>query len=331
MGRKIKDFYIGDVLISPPVALAPMAGVTDRAFREIVSGMGCGLVYTEMISARALVYNNQKTLDMLDIEERKVPVAVQIFGSEPEIMAEAAAMVEDICRPEIIDINMGCPTPKIVKNGDGAALLKDPARAAEIVKMVSRRIRIPVTVKIRKGWDNPLQGLNTARMCQEAGARAIAIHGRTREEFYSGKADREFIARVKKELKIQVLGNGDIYEPEDALEMFRITGCDGVLVGRGARGNPWIFARIKSLLEGRETPPPEPGQRIEVLKRHLIRSCELKGEKTGVKEMRKHFSWYLKNLYGSRQIKQEIFQTDSLQEIISILDSYAALLRQREV
>jgi len=318
---------IGKVKIENNIFLAPMAGVTDIVFRLICKSFGCGLLYTEMVSAKGLYYNSENTKVLMEIDTRERPVAIQIFGSEPEIMAYAAVKAEE-AGADIIDINMGCPTPKIVNNGDGSALMKNPKLAGDIIRAVVKSVNIPVTVKIRKGWDEKsVNAVELGLIAEEEGAAAIAVHGRTREQFYSGKADWDIIKRVKQALSIPVIGNGDIYSPEDAKRMIEETGCDAVLIGRGAQGNPWIFKRtLEYMKNGILTAEPTPREKIEMLIFHMDMEIQYKGEYVGIREMRKHASWYLKGLPGSCDIKSKIFTMTKRQEIENLLNSYLATL-----
>lgn len=314
---------IGNVTLKNNVFLAPMAGVTDTAFRLICKSFGCGFLYTEMVSAKGIFYNSKNTKSLMEIDPKEKPIAIQIFGSDPKIMAYAAAKAEE-SGADIIDINMGCPTPKIVNNGDGSALMKDPILAGKIIDSVVKQVQVPVTVKIRKGWDrNSINAVEIGRIAQEQGAAAIAVHGRTREEFYSGKADWDIIRQVKEALSIPVIGNGDIYSPQDAERMINETDCDAVLIGRGARGNPWIFKRTVEYLEsGRIILEPTPKEKIELLLYHLDMEIQNKGEDIGIREMRKHASWYLKGLPGSSHVKSQIFTMTKREEIKALLNSY---------
>ncbi|MDI3534364.1 MAG: tRNA-dihydrouridine synthase [Thermosediminibacterales bacterium] len=314
---------IGTVKIFNKTVLAPMAGVTDLPFRLLVKREGCGLVYTEMISANGLYYENQKTRRLLATADEEKPVAVQIFGSDPGIMAKAAKIVSNYSF-DIIDINMGCPTPKIVNNGSGAALMKDPDLAEKIIKSVVESTEKPVTVKIRKGWDSSsVNAVEIAQRAEAAGVKAIAIHGRTRSQFYSGKADWEIIKKVKEAVDIPVIGNGDVTSPEDAERMLQQTGCDAVMIGRGALGDPWIFSRVNSFqIERIKKPLPTPEEKILKAIEHLDMVIEFKGEKAGVLEMRKHIGWYLKGIKNSAKIKQEVFKCNDTQGMKDILKNF---------
>ena len=305
-----------------------MAGITDMSFRLICKEFGCGLLYTEMISAKGIYYKGDKTIDLAKIDERERPVAIQIFGSEPEIMSYAAIQLEQL-GADIIDINMGCPTPKIVNNGDGSALMKNPKKAGQIIKAVASTVKIPVTVKIRKGWDNnSINAIDLAEIAEDNGAYALAIHGRTRDEYYSGKADWSIIKEVKNKIHIPVFGNGDIYNYEDAKNMMEETGCDAVLIGRAAQGNPWIFKSvIEYLNNNRIIPEPRMEEKINMIIRHMDSMIMHKGEYTGIKQMRKHIAWYLKGLPNSNEIKNKIFtmeleKTSLTREIKKVLLDY---------
>ncbi|MDD2482032.1 MAG: tRNA dihydrouridine synthase DusB [Lutispora sp.] len=314
---------IGNIKTPNNIFLAPMAGVTDMTFRILCKSFGCGLIYTEMISAKGIFYKSENTEALTAIDPRERPAAIQIFGSDPKIMAYASAKIEED-GADLIDINMGCPTPKIVNNGDGSALMKDPLLAGDIIKAVVNQVKIPVTVKIRRGWDeNTVNAVQIGRIAEQEGAAAIAVHGRTREQFYTGKADWNIIREVKKALTIPVIGNGDIYSPQDAKSMMEETGCDAVMIGRGAQGNPWIFKRIEEYLStGILLEEPTAKERIEMLIRHMNMLVQYKGEYIGIKEMRKHASWYLKSLPGSCAIKNQIFTMTQKNEIERFLNSY---------
>ncbi len=311
---------IGNIELNNPVFLAPMAGITDKPFREVCRRFGAGLVFSEMISAKGLHYNDKKTASLMDMTGES-PCAIQIFGSEPEIMAEIVPKVMEF-KPDIIDINMGCPAPKIVNNGDGSSLMKTPELMGRIMRAVSDVSPVPVTAKIRKGWDSDVS-LECAKILEENGAAAICVHGRTREQFYSGKADWDCIARVKHELTIPVIGNGDIWTAADAKNMFDYTDCDAVMVARGAQGNPWLFTQIGELLnEGKVTTNPSPRERLSVALEHITALVEEKGESRGIKEARKHMAWYIKGLKGSSAIKTEIFKISDFATMRSALSVY---------
>lgn len=314
---------IGDLELANPVLLAPMAGVTDLPFRLLVKEMGCGLVFTEMVSDKGLMYRNEHTLDMLAIDDRERPVALQIFGSEPEPMAKAAQIVEQ-SGADILDINMGCPTHKIVKNGEGSALMRTPELAYDIIARVVDAVRIPVTVKIRKGWDeNSVNAVQIAKLAEKAGAKAISVHGRTREQFYSGKADWSIIKAVKQSVRIPVNGNGDVRSPEDAKRLLEETGCDGVMIGRGAQGNPWLFRQVVHYLAtGEMLPGPTLDERIDMAIRHLEMLVAFKGEHIGIREMRSHAAWYTKGLPHSAELRQKFNQAQSRGDFAAILQLF---------
>lgn len=315
--------YIGNVKIKNNIFLAPMAGITDLAFRQLCKRQDCGLTYTEMVSAKGLYYKNENTEELLALSEEEKPAAAQIFGSDPQILADIAKGVE-ARGAAIIDINMGCPTPKIVKNGDGSALMKRPELVREIVRNVAKAIQVPLTIKIRKGWDDTsVNAVQIAAIAEEEGAAAVTVHGRTREQFYSGTADWSIIKEVKRALKVPVIGNGDIFLPQDAKRMLEETGCDAVMIGRGAQGNPWIFKRTAVYLESGELlPEPDAAERIETIIRHMNMVIGYKGEETGVKEMRKHAAWYLKGLPGCTKIKSDIFKMTDAAAIEALLREY---------
>ena len=316
---------IGNVKIENNVFLAPMAGITDKPFREICRRFGAGMVYSEMISAKGLYYNDKKTASLMDMTGEK-PCAIQIFGSEPEIMAEIIPKVMEF-KPDIIDINMGCPAPKIVNNGDGSALMKMPELMGKIMRAVTDASPVPVTAKIRKGGVE-VNSLLCAKILEDNGASAVAVHGRTREEFYGGKADWGVITRIKQELKIPVIGNGDIFSAEDAIRMFEQTGCDGVMVARGAQGNPWLFKEINELIKtGEVKTAPQPQERLRVALEHISRLIEDKGESRGIKEARKHLAWYIKGLKGATQIRTEIFKISDFATMSRILTNYIDTFR----
>ncbi len=318
---------IGNVEIENRVFLAPMAGVTDMPFRILCKEQGCGLVYTEMVSAKGMHYNDDKSMQLTLLNEKEKPGAVQIFGSDPEIMAGVTAKLNK-SDASIIDINMGCPAPKITKNGEGSSLMKEPKLVGDIVKAVVAVSEKPVTVKIRKGWDESrINAVEIAQIAQENGASAVAVHGRTREQYYSGKADWSIIKQVKQALSIPVIGNGDIIGPKEAKRMFDETGCDAIMIGRGAQGNPWIFSKInKYLEEGIIIPDPSPEEKIETIIRHMHMLVDLKGERTGILEMRSHIAWYIKGFRDAAYTKQKIFKLTDKDEIIILLKEF--LLRQ---
>ncbi len=302
------------------IFLAPMAGITDKPFREVCREFGAGMVYSEMISAKGLYYNDKKTSSLMDMTG-ETPCAIQIFGSEPEIMAEIIPKVMEF-KPDVIDINMGCPAPKIVNNGDGSALMKTPELMGKIMRAVKDKSPVPVTAKMRKGWEED-NSLTCAKILEENGADAIAVHGRTRQEFYSGKADWDVIKKIKAELSIPVIGNGDIWTAQDAMDMFNYTGCDGVMIARGAQGNPWIFKETQELLEkGEITTVVTPRERLEICLKHITRLVEDKGESRGIKEARKHIAWYIKGLKGSSQIKTEVFKISDFATMTKVLANY---------
>lgn len=321
---------IGNVKLNGRVFLAPMAGVTDQAYRIIANDMGCDLKYTEMVSAKALIHENVGTKNILSYNTAEGMVAVQIFGHEPEIMAQAAKMLNEypFC---MIDINMGCPVKKITGNGDGSALMKDPILAAEILSAVTEVSQKPVTVKIRKGWDDEhINAVEIACIAERCGVKAVTVHGRTRDQFYSGKADWGIIKQVKEAVKIPLIGNGDIFDVEDAIRMMDFTGCDAVMIGRGAIGNPWIFSRIKEFLRTGIIPPnPTAGERIDMATFHLELEVSLKGERRAVREMRKIISEYIKGLEGARAMRDEINRIESMDDMMKRLFDYKSELMSK--
>lgn len=312
---------IGNIELANPYILAPMAGVTDLPFRLLCREQGAGLLCMEMISAKALQYKNRNTKALLAIHPKEYPVSLQLFGSDPDIISEMAKQIEELPF-QVLDINMGCPVPKVVKNGEGSALMKDPKLVYQIVSKTVRSVRKPVTVKIRKGFDDAhVNAVEIARIAQEAGAAAVAVHGRTREQYYSGKADWEIIRQVKEAVSIPVIGNGDVTSGEMAQDMMRQTGCDGVMIGRGAQGNPWIFRELVEYGRTGVTPiRPSRAEIREAMLRHARLQMEFKGEYPGIREMRKHVAWYTKGLEGAARLRDAVNRVESYQELCRLLD-----------
>lgn len=320
---------IGTVELENNLILAPMAGVTDLPFRVLCKEQGAGLICMEMVSAKGILYNNKNTEQLLSIDEREHPISLQLFGSDPEIMSQMAKRIED--RPfDILDINMGCPVPKIVNNGDGSALMKNPLLAGQIIEKTVRAISKPVTVKIRKGFDEAhVNAVEMAHIAEESGAAAVAVHGRTREQFYAGKADWDIIRQVKEAVKIPVIGNGDIFTPEDAIAMQRQTGCDGLMIARGAQGNPWIFSRINHYLETGELlekPPVE--EMTQMILRHARMQIEFKGELAGMREMRKHAAWYTGGYQHASKLRSRINEVATYEELEKLLQEFVSMWRE---
>lgn len=317
----MKTLKIGTVELENPYILAPMAGVTDLPFRLLCKEQGAGLLCMEMVSAKAIQYNNKNTKALLEIHPEELPVSLQLFGSDPDVISEIAKRIEELPF-SILDINMGCPVPKIVKNGEGSALMKNPKLVYEIVRKTARAIQKPVTVKIRKGFDDTcINAVEIAKIIEDAGGKAVAVHGRTREQYYSGKADWDIIRQVKEAVSIPVIGNGDVVSGESAIAIQKETGCDGVMIGRGAQGNPWIFSE---LLEYERTGKMPLRPSVEAIKKMMIRHAQLqmqyKGEYLGIREMRKHVSWYTSGLPNSAKLRDEINRVESYEELAQLLE-----------
>ncbi|MDR2571736.1 MAG: tRNA dihydrouridine synthase DusB [Oscillospiraceae bacterium] len=311
---------IGDVTINSKLALAPMAGVTDLAFRTVCRELGAGLTYTEMVSAKALVYQDRKTRSLLQLGENEHPATAQIFGSDISCMADAAGKALEISKADIIDINMGCPVGKVVKNGEGSALMKDPDKAMKIIEAVVKAVSRPVTVKIRKGWDKGnVNAVEFAKMAEEAGVSAIAVHGRTRTQMYSGKADWDIIREVKKAVNVPVLANGDVFEAEDAVRILKYTGADMAMIARGAMGDPWLFEQAAALLNGEDVPKRPPiGNRAQTALRQFEIAAEQKGEKVACLEARKHYAWYLRGVPHGGYFKEKISKASKMEDLKEI-------------
>ena len=312
---------IGNVVLENNIILAPMAGVTDLPFRLLCKEHGVGMTCTEMVSAKAISFHNKNTESLLEISEKERPVSLQLFGSDPDIISEVASYIEE--RPfDILDINMGCPVPKVAGNGEGSALMQNPKLVGEIIYKTARAIKKPVTVKIRKGFsEKNVNAVEIAKIAEANGAAAIAVHGRTREQYYSGKADWDIIRQVKEAVKIPVIGNGDVDSPQKAKELLEQTGCDGIMVGRGARGNPWIFREIKAYLEkGELIPRPSKDEIKSMMLRHARMQIEYKGTYTGIREMRKHISWYTAGFPGSAKLRGAINLVETYEELEQLLE-----------
>jgi len=323
-------FYIGDIKIKNKVVIAPMAGVSNIAFRTIMKDFGAGLIYAEMVSDKALSYRNEKTLKMIDVVEEERPLTLQVFGGSKESIVEGAIIIDKESDCDIIDINMGCPVNKVIKSDAGAKLMLDPNKIYDIVKEVVKNVKKPVTVKMRSGWSNDtIYAVEIAKLCEKAGAKAIAIHGRTRTQMYSGKADWDIIKQVKKSVNIPVIGNGDILTPEDAQRMLDVTNCDAVMIGRGVLGNPWLVKQTLQYLEtGKYDKEINFSEKLKHILNHMNRLIELKGEKIALLEMRSHASWYIKGMKGSTYVKREISKIRHKEDLIQIFEEYKKYLEK---
>ena len=317
----MKQLTIGNVVLENNIILAPMAGVTDLPFRLLCRELGAGMVCMEMVSAKAIYYGNKNTEGLLEVHSKEAPSSLQLFGSDPVIISEMEKKIEE--RPfAMFDVNMGCPVPKVVNNGEGSALMKTPDLAREILRNLVKAVKKPVTVKIRKGFDEEhVNAVEIAKIAEDCGVAAVAVHGRTREQYYSGKADWDIIAAVKDAVSIPVIGNGDVDSPEQAQALLRHTGCDGIMIGRGAQGNPWIFREVAQFLETGKIPArPDNHEKKELILRHAALQLAYKGEYTGVREMRKHLSWYTVGMPGSARFRQAINTMESMKELTEAVE-----------
>lgn len=323
---------IGEIEFPNPVVLAPMAGVCNPAFRLIAKEFGCGLVCAEMVSDKAILHNNKRTMEMLYVDEREKPMSLQIFGGDKKTLVEAAKVVDKQTNADIIDINMGCPVPKVTKCDAGAKWLLDPNKIEEMVSAVVEAVDKPVTVKMRMGWDEDhIYAVDNAKAVERGGGKAVSLHGRTRKQLYTGKANWDIIRQVKQAVSIPVIGNGDVVTPQDAKRMLDETGCDGVMIGRGALGNPWMLYRTVQYLTTGELPPePSAREKIEIAILHLDRLVDLKSERIAVREMRKHIAWYLKGLRGSKPVKDKVMEESTRDGLVRILMDYVEQLEQGE-
>lgn len=315
----MSSLKIGNVEIKNNLILAPMAGVTDLPYRRICKEHGCGLVCSEMVSAKAILYGNKNTIKLIESHDEERPLSLQLFGADPDIIAEMAAKVSEE-EVDLIDFNMGCPVPKVVNNGEGSALMKDPKLVEQILTKLVKASKKPVTVKFRKGFDSSsINAVEIARIAEASGVAAIAVHGRTREQYYTGKADWDIIKQVKSQVSIPVMGNGDVFTPEDARNLMEYTGCDGIMIGRGAQGNPWIFSRTLEYLRSGIVPPTPSKQEIyETIVKHATMMVEFKGEYIGIREMRKHASWYTKGLPNMAKFRKDMNEIESTEELLEL-------------